>query len=504
MPGDQIIAIDGTPVKFYDEISFAITGASKETSEVQVRRPGVDEPLSFTLTPKMQPRALTATIGVFPMASLQLGSQGVFYSPFAPENDETKQLKGKETLVAVNGTKITSSEQREMIENEQIAKPLTYTFERKEKSGEIKTVDVILQPVPMKTLGFRFAMGPIKALRDKGKDFGFQLGDVIQSVNGVKLAPTQLPGWLQAQIYAGVTEFEIKLLRDGNEIVLNVPISSPSSETQFIMDTSIFSPDLGIAYTSSSVIANFDDAASGALIGGTVEQVKVLAEIPKELKGKTSGKETKEGLIIDDERKDGSFPIRIESILQLFPEGTKVELTVKTGDETEKITVPIVAMTDWFDKDRGWGFEPMKVFYQASTFGEAVKLGALETQKALLMVYSFIKNMTYGNATGTSRISPKGMGGPIAIIQIAWHFASSGMGSYLWLLCLLGANLAVLNILPIPVLDGGHVVFLLYEAIFRKPPNESVQVILSYMGLLLLLALMVWVFALDLGFIKRF
>jgi len=105
--------------------------------------------------------------------------------------------------------------------------------------------------------------------------------------------------------------------------------------------------------------------------------------------------------------------------------------------------------------------------------------------------------MTYGQATGTSRVSVKGMGGPISIVMIAYYYASNGMGLYLWLLCLLGANLAVVNILPIPVLDGGHLVFLVYEAVFRKPPNENVQIILSYIGLLLLLALMVWVFSLD-------
>ncbi|MBO7679019.1 MAG: site-2 protease family protein, partial [Thermoguttaceae bacterium] len=63
----------------------------------------------------------------------------------------------------------------------------------------------------------------------------------------------------------------------------------------------------------------------------------------------------------------------------------------------------------------------------------------------------------------------------------------------------ISANLAVVNILPIPVLDGGHLVFLLYEAIFRKPANENVQVILSYIGLFLLLALMAWVILLDIA-----
>jgi regulator of sigma E protease len=62
---------------------------------------------------------------------------------------------------------------------------------------------------------------------------------------------------------------------------------------------------------------------------------------------------------------------------------------------------------------------------------------------------------------------------------------------------MLSANLAVLNFLPIPVLDGGHVVFLLYEGIFRKPPNERVAFGLTMAGLCLILGLMVFVLGLD-------
>ena len=70
-------------------------------------------------------------------------------------------------------------------------------------------------------------------------------------------------------------------------------------------------------------------------------------------------------------------------------------------------------------------------------------------------------------------------------------------------LCLISANLAVVNMLPIPVLDGGHMIFLAYEGIRGKPPSEKVHVGLSYIGLILLLTLMVWVLGLDFGLIPR-
>ena len=81
--------------------------------------------------------------------------------------------------------------------------------------------------------------------------------------------------------------------------------------------------------------------------------------------------------------------------------------------------------------------------------------------------------------------------------------AKQGMGNLLVFLTLLSANLAVINFLPIPILDGGHMVFLTWEAIRGKPPDERVQLALTYCGLLIILALMVWVFGLDLGFFSR-
>ena len=63
--------------------------------------------------------------------------------------------------------------------------------------------------------------------------------------------------------------------------------------------------------------------------------------------------------------------------------------------------------------------------------------------------------------------------------------AHAGLPRLLVFLTLLSANLAVINFLPIPVLDGGHAMFLLYEGIFRRPVNERVAFGLTMAGLLL-------------------
>ena len=75
--------------------------------------------------------------------------------------------------------------------------------------------------------------------------------------------------------------------------------------------------------------------------------------------------------------------------------------------------------------------------------------------------------------------------------------ASEGIPRLLSFLTLLSANLAVLNFLPIPVLDGGHMVFLLYELVFGKPANERVAFGMTLVGLSFILGLMVFVIGLD-------
>jgi len=77
--------------------------------------------------------------------------------------------------------------------------------------------------------------------------------------------------------------------------------------------------------------------------------------------------------------------------------------------------------------------------------------------------------------------------------------ASEGLPRLLLFLTLLSANLAILNFLPIPVLDGGHMLFLTYEGIVGKPVNERIQMSLTLVGFSLLMGLMIFVFGLDIS-----
>lgn len=92
----------------------------------------------------------------------------------------------------------------------------------------------------------------------------------------------------------------------------------------------------------------------------------------------------------------------------------------------------------------------------------------------------------------------KSVGGPIKIAQFATRSAEVGILSFLAFVALLSISLAVMNILPFPALDGGHIVLLAYEAIFRKPLPQRVQQWIQQAGMILLFAFMAFVMYNDL------
>ncbi|MFM8551700.1 MAG: RIP metalloprotease RseP [Nitrospiraceae bacterium] len=91
-------------------------------------------------------------------------------------------------------------------------------------------------------------------------------------------------------------------------------------------------------------------------------------------------------------------------------------------------------------------------------------------------------------------ISSKNIGGPLTIANMSGEAAAQGVSSVAFLIAILSINLGVLNLLPIPILDGGHLLFFAIEAILRKPLGDRQREIAQQVGLLLLVSIMVFAF----------
>jgi len=118
--------------------------------------------------------------------------------------------------------------------------------------------------------------------------------------------------------------------------------------------------------------------------------------------------------------------------------------------------------------------------------GPVAALGAGVVRTGELVVFTFesIKKMLQG------LISPKNLSGPITIARVAGESAKSGLESYISFLALLSVSLGVLNLLPVPALDGGHLVYYTLELLAGRPVPERIQVLSYQVGLFLVLSIM--------------
>lgn len=115
---------------------------------------------------------------------------------------------------------------------------------------------------------------------------------------------------------------------------------------------------------------------------------------------------------------------------------------------------------------------------------ESLTAGVNRTGEMIGFTLTSIKKMLQG------LISPKNLSGPITIAKVASTSAQSGLESYVGFLALLSVSLGVLNLLPIPVLDGGHLLYYTVELIAGRPVPERVQMVGYQVGLFLVLSLM--------------
>lgn len=169
-------------------------------------------------------------------------------------------------------------------------------------------------------------------------------------------------------------------------------------------------------------------------------------------------------------------------------EGEAVELSVAPrlkpgknlfGEDIERYVIGIVAAGETFQKR----LNPFQAAWEsvAQTY-EIMRLTVLSVVKLVQGV-----------------ISTKTLGGPIMIAQMAGEQAKAGAGHLVFFIALISINLAILNFLPIPVLDGGHLLFFFIEAVIGRPVNTKMREVAQQVGIFVLIMLMLFVFYNDIA-----
>ena len=123
---------------------------------------------------------------------------------------------------------------------------------------------------------------------------------------------------------------------------------------------------------------------------------------------------------------------------------------------------------------------------------EALQGGVVQVYDIIASTFSGLKSMIAG------QISTCSLAGPIGIAKTSGYAASQGAVSFVWFIAVLSTAVGLMNLFPIPVLDGGHLLFHAYEAVTRRPPSDKALRLLMGTGLTLLLGLMLFALTNDL------
>jgi len=188
-----------------------------------------------------------------------------------------------------------------------------------------------------------------------------------------------------------------------------------------------------------------------------------MAEIITVSKGKP--------LVVSVRRGDSTLVVNIIPELKIFQN--------IFNEDVKRFVIGITASGDGFSKD-------LNIFQSLS---ESI----IQTYKITVMTIKGVAKLLQG------AISPKTLSGPIMIAQMAGDQAREGATNLIFFIALISINLAILNFLPIPVLDGGHLLFFFIEAATGSPVSIRVREIAQQAGIFVLILLMIYVFYNDIA-----
>ncbi|QDV32093.1 Putative zinc metalloprotease [Planctopirus ephydatiae] len=512
--GDKIEKMGGRTIRSFEEVSIS---AALSTGPIDVEgRRRDDTPFKTVVVPDTSGNR--PSIGVSFSSSLRLmkflnGDPTVM--PGTPAASAEPPLQGLDLITHVDDVEVKSFQDLEDRLVSKGGETVTLTVRRPPVNAagvpdldapgeEIKSR---VGPGFFRTLGLSMDTGPVTAVRlgSPAQKAGFLAKDKIVKVGdraiGTALNPLRLPDEL-SQMAGKEIEITVARQKDGGgnqEVVLKVtPESSPGwLDAPLRAGDALAIPAIGVAIQVVPVVLSVDPGSPAEAAGiKPGQRILKLALLPHPDEGSGPDAKTVEVDLGSDKEKNVNNWAFAFVQLQRYPL-RKATLTIKEDSETRTLDLEPVADKEWPYPRRGFAMYPARTTQQAKSFSEAFKMGYANMEKSVLNIYMTLRSLFTGH------LSVFELHGPLGIARAAYEISKLGISSLLIFLGFLSANLAVINFLPIPMLDGGHMVFLGYEAITRRKPNEKVQIAATYAGMAFVLGLMLFVICLDL-FVHKF
>jgi regulator of sigma E protease len=506
LTGAEVEMIGGKPVEGYftymdmaQEVVF--NGDDREHPlEIKFKRYGEDTVTTESLVPQkgfIRQAQDLPLIGVSRRLTPVIGEMGVLKGNAADQANPP--LKAGDRIIEVNGIPIGDDiELRQALARnaDQVA---TFVVERDSKGDDSQTETITskIPRNPMRQFGFSVQWLPIKAIKigSPAEQAGLEVGDEIIGVDGQPRGDLiTLDQRMIVAINAGKS-VNLRVLRvDGAEEDLVISPVMPKLTPDLGPNQPLAVDSLGVAIPMSLTIESVDKGGPAAAAVLEVGDELISAEY----------------LLNDEQAKDEAYaslrkrPVvnfvddttswaEVSDLMQMMEAGSQVNFKIQRDSLEQTLSIKTFASDQFFQGKRGISLTLMQRSYQSETWASALSYGVKQVREDAMRVVKTLAKLISG------KISPTNLGGPGTIAMAATSEASRSTSRLLLFLTFLSANLAVVNFLPIPILDGGHMLFLAYEGIFRRPVSERVQVVLTYGGLFMILGLMLFVIFLDIG-----
>ncbi|MDA1164971.1 MAG: site-2 protease family protein, partial [Planctomycetota bacterium] len=492
--GDVFTRINGRETDSFADI---LRGTTLSRGDIEIEGVHSDGE-TFKVLIHPDESGLRRMIGVSDARSLNIAAFGNEVKstvvPGSPAAKCADSLKENDTIVSFNNEAVNSHAGLQTL----LARHRSETVNLGIKRGDnVSTVSI--EPWKFREIGLWMDIEQITAVQDKSPAAvgGLKVGDKVTSVNGVDVGKDINPLHLAEHLeqFAG-QEVEIAVKRTvvGSPKLETVTIKLTPNDTPSWMDyplsegTPLAIPSIGVAYHLTSNVLRVLPGSPAA--NASVPEGIALESIRIESENETFKKIARQSSV--DIKFDDPTRKSMAYALWQIQEVPDAKVTLKfQGNEKTYTLQPVPSREEWYLAKRGIILQPLSQTLIAGSWGEALSMGVYHTQNTALDIYMTIRNLVYGE------LSPKNLHGPLGIAQVAFEVSQQGVPKLLLFLGFLSINLAVLNFLPIPVLDGGHMVFLIWEGVTRRKPSEGVLIAATYVGMAFVLGLMVFVIYLD-------
>ncbi|MGE3107472.1 MAG: site-2 protease family protein [Phycisphaerales bacterium] len=523
-PGDLVLSIDGKkPANFTDLFLASAMASPGRAIRLQVQRKGVGQPLVFNIVPKRDETSKMLQLGIGPSASTTLATPEDKTLRAAFKEDMERAGAGNvpagATLIRIGDeTEVTSAFDLEeaaaasggqAIPLEFVHRPAGASKEAAPKHvlAEMKPVrDLETSPFRLETagqpsraahvLGLMPVMG-VGAVSETAEKAGLRPGDVFVQIGAVEW-PSLVEGVLEIRRHKGSSVRIVVRREDENgqarEVVLeNVPVSGKGL-VGFNLDSTAATSTRVTAWPAALALPDTERETASA---AAREPASVSLNLMR------GSRITRVG-----SREVGNLheltAALIDATAEAYGSGApsaSVPLTVMrpvagsaAGGVEQQVAWNLprselgqLHRLNWVSSiSPGW-FENEMTVQKARNPIEAVRMGVAQTHSVMMSTYVTFIRLFQGS------VKIEQLKGPVGIADVGTKVAKKGLVWLLFFLALISVNLAVVNFLPIPIADGGHFLFLLYEQIMGKPVSVAVQNIAAIAGLALVIGMFVLV-----------